>query len=111
MTAVVPFPTTKLPAVKVAAPVPPLATGKVPDTSVANATELPPLITPAAEFFTIPAVVNPDKVNPVKVGELANPKPMFVRAAAVLAKVGFGYVPPKSPPAAPVGAVERVVGT
>ena len=35
----------------------------------------------------------------------------IVPELTVLIKVGFGYVPVKSPPAAPDGAVEIVVGT
>ena len=76
-----PLPIRIFPDPNVVAPVPPLATGKVPDTSVANATVFPPDKTPVVDL-TMP-LVNPDKVNPVNVGELANPNPILVRAVAL----------------------------
>jgi hypothetical protein len=43
--------------------------------------------TPLAELVTIPAVDNPESVSPVKVGELAVPKPISVLAAVEFARV------------------------
>jgi hypothetical protein len=51
----------------VASPVPPLATGREPTTSVVRFTRFPPVSSPAAVFFTKPAVL-----NGVTIGAVAN---------------------------------------